>query len=174
MNFKTWLFRPGMLFKELPKWWSPEGSRPTPHEGIDFCCFITQQGPAQSLSYGISIPAAFAGTVVKIFPDFLGWSVLVRHEIFHMDACLYSLYAHTIPFERVKGGHSVKAGEAIASLADSRSRGAVPPHLHLSGLWIPAHVNAAANVNWQTINDPRIATLCDPLTFLEIDLVYEE
>lgn len=163
-----------MLFKELPTWWSSEGTRLAPHEGIDFYCFITPQGAVQYLSLGISIPAVFAGTVVKIFPDFLGWSVLVRHEIFHMEASLYSLYAHTIPFEAVKVGHSLKAGEAIAFLADSRSRGAVPPHLHLSVLWIPGQVHAAADINWQTISDPQIATLCDPLAFLNIDLEYME
>ncbi len=163
-----------MLFKDLSKWWVSEGSRLTPHEGIDFCCFITPQGTVQCLSRGISIPAAFAGKIVKIFPDFLGWSILVRHEIFHMDAGLYSLYAHTIPFKTVKVGHPLPAGEPIASLADSKSRDAVPPHLHLSVLWIPAHVNAAAEVNWQTISDPHVATLCDPLAFLDIDLEYKK
>lgn len=172
LNFKTWVFRPGMRFKDLPKWWSPGGTRRTPHEGIDFCCFITQQGALRCLPLGISVPAAFAGEVIKIFPDFLGWSILIRHEIFLRDAGLHSLYAHTIPHEKVKVGSTVLAGEPLASLAAPKGSGSVPLHLHLSILWIPYRLNGEVDVNWQNISNPQVATLCDPLAFLDIDLEY--
>ena len=71
-NFKQWIFLPGMLFNSGEKWWGDQGRRATPHEGLDLCSFAEIDGNIKNLDPHTKIPAAFAGEIVKIDPDFLG------------------------------------------------------------------------------------------------------
>ena len=71
-GFKQWVFQPGMRFQALQKWWGDQGPRAAPHEGLDLYSF--EDGAAWSTLWisHTQIPAAFAGHIVKIQPDFLG------------------------------------------------------------------------------------------------------
>ena len=61
-GWQKWLWEPGMLFQAPETWWGDPKPRPAPHEGLDLCCFIDDQGNIKNLAANhIKIPAAFAG-----------------------------------------------------------------------------------------------------------------
>ena len=81
-GFKHWLFQPGMRFKAPGKWWGDQGPRYARHEGLDLYSFTEVDGTVKTLDQHTKIPAAFAGEIAKIAPDFLGQSIYMRHAIF--------------------------------------------------------------------------------------------
>jgi murein DD-endopeptidase MepM/ murein hydrolase activator NlpD len=169
-NFQRWLFLPGMLFQSLEKWWGDQGRRLTPHEGLDLCTFEEVNGKKQTLDRHTKIPAAFAGEIVKIAPDFLGQSIFLGHGIF--DDCgrqLYSAYGHTLPRDSLQMGAKVAAGETIGTITDfSDKKLSILPHLHISIAWIPKAI-APQELNWANLGSNADITLIDPLAVLELD-----
>ena len=166
-NFKQWIFLPGMLFNSLDKWWGDQGRRATPHEGLDLCSFEEVNGSIKNLGLHTKIPAAFAGEIVKIAPDFLGKSIYISHAIFDdRGRQLYSAYGHTAPLDSLQIGSRVAEGETIAVISDlSGKKLAILPHVHITFAWIPAPV-ADHNLSWDKLGKNPDMTLIDPLSVL--------
>ncbi len=163
-GFAHWVFKSGMEFETFDKWWDGECSRVTPHEGLDFCCFEDRNGKLVNLVAKSIVPAMYAGTVVSIFKDLLGSSILVAHDFLERGRRLYSIYAHTSAFKTIQTGTLVKAGEAIAMICAVENK-SILPHLHLSVIW--AEESAIANLDWQTMHLANGVISCNPLDFLE-------
>ncbi len=163
-GFAHWVFKSGMEFETSDKWWDGECSRVTPHEGLDFCCFEDRNGKLVNLVAKSIVPAMYAGTVVSIFKDLLGSSILVAHDFLEKGRRLYSIYAHTSAFKTIQTGTLVKAGEAIAMICAVENK-SILSHLHLSVIW--AEESAIANLDWQTMHLANGVISCNPLDFLE-------
>jgi len=163
-GFNRWAFYPGMLFGAREKWWGDRGARPSPHEGIDLCLYADEPGRSFGLDESTRIPVMFDGKIVKIEKDFLGQSVYVGHAIDDGDGKrLWTMYGHTRPADHVQPGERVRQGEIIASLTERRKKITGPrPHLHLTMAWVSPE-RAFRELNWETLHDPGIAILLDPL-----------
>ncbi len=168
LGFKRWVFRPGMLFQDNEKWWDADQLRDTPHEGIDFCCFEDKADKTIYLNPKTNVPVMFDGEVIRIFNDLLGHSILVAHQIHNDTSRLCSIYAHSLPDEKLKIGHTVMAGEIIASIS-TKNNSPIAPHIHISTIWVDAGVSIQT-IHWGNINDPNVVTLCDPFDFMEEDV----
>lgn len=166
IEFDEWFFHPGMLFNNINKWWAPYDYRKTPHEGVDFYLFKDKKGSCSNIQIETKIPIIFEGEVVKIDNDFLGKSIYLSHDIFNDNNCkLHSIYAHTAPHHLIKIGNTLDKNEIISTLAPTKTqKQKIPPHLHLSTVWLPDSTQYN-KLNWETINNPQIATLCNPLDF---------
>src|SRR3989339_534572 len=166
-GFQRWIFHPGMLFQAQEKWWGDQGLRAVPHEGLDLYSFETEGGRVQTVDQHTQIPAAFAGQVVKIDPDFLGQSIYIIHAIYTDGGRqLLSAVGHSIPREGLKTGQQVAAGEIIAAVAGFPSQKTnLPPHLHLSFAWVPKDFRLD-QLTWKNLGlDPDIR-LIDPLAVI--------
>jgi hypothetical protein len=166
-GFKEWLLQPGMLFGATGKWWGDHGLRYMRHEGLDLSVFAAVDGMIKKLDQHTRIPAAFAGEVIKIAPDFLGKSIYIRHAIFSAGGRqLISAYGHTVPAESLTAGQKVAAGEIIGRISGfPGKKTSLVPHLHLTFAWVPLD-RAMEQLDWQSLgNDPGI-TLIDPLAVL--------
>ncbi len=174
-NLARWVFQPGMLFQATETWWGKRRPRPSPHEGLDLCTFAESDGSVRHLEIATRIPAALAGTVAGIVPDFCGSSLFLRHEGFDRDGRrLYTAYGHTDPLESLTIGQTVAAGEIIAQISRAfGQKNTVLPHLHLTFAWIPASVEAS-RLNWTTLAQDRAVTLLDPLPALFGDWLGKE
>jgi hypothetical protein len=166
-GFKEWLFQPGMLFNSLETWWGEKKPRAAPHEGLDLCCFTDATGQIKGLDKNIKIPATFAGKIVKIDRDFLGKSIYLSHEIFSSDGRqLYTAYGHTKPLAAMQVGKVVEEGEIIAAVAAGPGKSPkIPPHLHLTLVWIPVSL-PRDRLNWQNLGADRTIRLIDPRSIL--------
>ncbi len=130
-DFRAWHFRPGMRFQEKEQWWQPGSSRPTPHEGVDFCCFEDKVGGLVYLRPECRIPALFKGRVTALFDDFLGRSLYIVHkDNGHQQSGI--IYAHIQPTPEITVDRVVQAGEVVGVTAAQRRPGPLRPHLHLS------------------------------------------
>ena len=162
-GFDRWAFHPGMLFGAREKWWGDRGSRPSPHEGLDLCLYTDEPGRTFGLDESTRIPVMFEGKIVKVERDFLGQSVYVGHSIDDGDGRrLWTMYGHTKPADRIKPGKRVRQGEIIASLTERKKTTGPQPHLHLTMAWVSPE-RAFRELNWETLHDPEIAVLIDPL-----------
>ncbi|OGC81559.1 MAG: hypothetical protein A2788_01800 [Candidatus Abawacabacteria bacterium RIFCSPHIGHO2_01_FULL_46_8] len=84
------------------------------------------------LAPGTAIFAAFAGQVVASAQEdkLLGYGnyLLLEHRL--GERKFYTFYGHLATAERAKLGRAVLAGEAIATIGDSKQNGGWPSHLH--------------------------------------------
>ena len=71
---------------------------------------------------------------------------------------LHTLFGHTSPLPSIQRGKAVVAGELLGSVAESPNR--VPPHCHLSSLWLSTCV-AEEDCQW-----PQLAALRPPQGFV--------
>jgi len=163
IGFVRWVFQAGMEFETHGKWWEETGSRSAPHEGLDFCCFENREGQTVYLPENTLVPVMYDGTVVRIFTDFLGESILVEHDFQHTGRNLYSIYAHTVPDKGLQAGSRVKSGEPICATCPSKNR-SMSSHLHLTVLRAPEE--KIASLGWSNINQTDHVILCDPLDFI--------
>jgi murein DD-endopeptidase MepM/ murein hydrolase activator NlpD len=163
-GFARWTFHPGMLFRAQEKWWGDWGRRPTPHEGIDLVLYTDEPGRLLELDESTRIPVMFDGEVVKIEKDYLGQSVYVDHGIDDGHGRrLWTMYGHTRPADHVRPGERVRRGEVIARLTKKKTKTTGPrPHLHLTMTWV-SQERALGELRWETLHDPEIAVLFDPL-----------
>jgi Peptidase family M23 len=168
-NFKKWIFQPGMLFNSPYKWWGDQGVRSTPHEGLDLYSYEDNHEAIKILDTAIKIPAAFAGEIVKIEPDFLGKSIYISHEIFAGPGRqLFSAYGHTAPLDFIRTGARVAEGETIAVISEgSGKKGSIMPHLHITFAWISTPI-ALDDLNWGNLGKNPGITPVDPLLVLEL------
>jgi hypothetical protein len=163
-GLKRWVFQPGMRFQALQKWWGDQGPRAAPHEGLDLYSFEDGGGRIKTVDRSTRVPAAFAGHIVKIQPDFLGKSIFMSHpEVTFDGQCLLSAFGHTVPRESLGAGDAVAEGEVIATISGFPGKKTdLLPHLHLTFAWIPADLSPE-RLTWKNLgNDPGIR-LIDPL-----------
>jgi hypothetical protein len=164
-SFGGWLFYPGMLFGTAEKWWDVGSSRKDPHEGLDFCLYEDVRNGAVRLDGDTRIPVVYGGTIVKVFDDFLGKSIVVEHRTTDAGEVLLSIYGHTQPLPGLSVGRVVAEGEAVATLAvPRRSRSSVHPHLHVSLMRKGAI--RPEEIDWSriTVGSPDVI---DPLDILD-------
>ena len=163
-GFLCWAFHPGMLFLAPGKWWGDRGARPSLHEGVDLCLYTNETGHLLELNEHTRIPVMFDGEVTKIEKDYLGQSVYVGHTIDDGHGRrLWTMYGHMKPADHIKPGERVRQGEVIASLTEKRKKTSGPrAHLHLTMAWVSPE-RAFQELNWETLHDPKVAILLDPL-----------
>lgn len=163
-----WLFHPGMLFASREKWWGAGGVRQSPHEGLDFCCFLDAEGNKKHLDATSHIPVLFDGEIASVFEDFLGKTILVKHEQHLLeDQNFYTVYAHISPLSHVKPSVHLSTGDLLGNIAvPAKEHLKVPAHLHLSMAFVPKTVSVET-LNWGMLSQQPVL-LCDPLGILEI------
>ncbi len=167
-GFDRWIFCEGMLFSSPYKWWGDRGQRDFPHEGIDLCLYRDSSGRIRRLDNQSRFPVVADGTVRAIFKDYLGKAVIIEHQVPTDGAGrLISFYAHTNPDPNIGVGTAVKAGDILGSLADtSHSKARIRPHLHFS-IGRPTKSLSYDGLVWNTIRQPEMMTLLDPLPVID-------
>ncbi|MBM4053197.1 MAG: hypothetical protein FJ264_00695 [Planctomycetes bacterium] len=173
-GFNEWVFYQGMLLNDLQKWWTNEGVRPSPHEGIDFCFYRDAVGFIRTLNKKTKIPALFSGKVVHIHNDFLGKSLYVQHN-FHDEQgrTLFTIYGHVIPAAGLALRDILREGDILATVANVTENSKMLPHLHITVAWVSDSV-PYENLDWSIINNPRMATLCNPIDFIDCKFTVEK
>jgi hypothetical protein len=168
IGLESWIFCHGMLFKSPDKWWGDHGRRDFPHEGIDLCLYRDHCGEIGRIDDKTRIPVLNDGVIRAIFKDYLGHAVVVEHDISVIDtAGLISFYAHTKPNADMDIGAKVKKGDILGTIADtSHSKANILPHLHFS-LWHPLKPIHYDGFIWNTIRNPEMITLLDPLPVID-------
>lgn len=166
-DFLKWHFEKGMGFGESDKWWKGTGERTHPHEGVDICFYTTKKGIRDHLGLNTFIPPLYSGEVVKVFDDFIGKTILLRHAVSGKDDYrLYSMYGHVEPLLHVTAGQQVNYSEKIATIADSTiKKRPMLSHLHISTLWLPRSF-PAETLTWGMENDACVR-FCNPLEFID-------
>jgi murein DD-endopeptidase MepM/ murein hydrolase activator NlpD len=86
---------------------------------------------------------------------------------FREEGSYLSIYAHTRPREGLRRGHAVRAGDIIATIADTRhSKAKILPHLHLS-IGRPSPDLVYENFVWNIMRDPGRVTLLNPMDAID-------
>jgi murein DD-endopeptidase MepM/ murein hydrolase activator NlpD len=166
-TFKCWVFCPGMQFNSPHKWWGDCGPRDFPHEGVDFCLYEDCSGQVHRLDGKTRIPVMADGVVRAMFKDYLGQALIIEHDDLQGEGIYLSIYAHTRPREGLRRGHAVRAGDIIATIADTRhSKAKILPHLHLS-IGRPSPDLAYENFVWNIMRDPDRVILMDPMDMID-------
>ena len=169
-GFKEWIFYPGMLFQNMEAWWTDNGLRPTPHEGIDLCFYRDNAGKVRRIDNGTKIPVMYTGDIVHTHDDFLGKSIYVKHSINDKSGnALHTIYGHTIPRNLHDTKKRVRQGDIIAEVAAVPENSKVLPHIHITMAWIPESL-PCKRLNWGTIWTSRSVTLCNPLEYIDTKL----
>jgi hypothetical protein len=167
LEFKAWLLLPGMRFDSSDKWWGDFEKRKTRHEGVDFCLYKDQQDHIFSVEPGMKVPAMYDGLVVAVIDDFLGRSVVVKHDFSGgsgEDFC--TLYAHTVPLSGLTVGMTIHRGDVLAMVADkTASRLKISPHIHISA-GFPENGVSYNQLNWKDISLRKQLQLIDPMLLL--------
>jgi murein DD-endopeptidase MepM/ murein hydrolase activator NlpD len=165
---ECWIFCHGMLFNSPDKWWGDHGPRDYPHEGIDLCLYRDASGRRCRLDENTRIPVMHDGVIRALFKDYLGRALIIEHEATDPDTGRFlTMYAHTAPLAGIDVGASVKEGDIIATLADTRhSKAGIVPHLHLS-FGLPSTAFSYEGFVWNFVRRPDMMTLQDPLIFLD-------
>ncbi|MDY6792294.1 MAG: peptidoglycan DD-metalloendopeptidase family protein [Thermodesulfobacteriota bacterium] len=156
-----------MLFNASDKWWDDQGKRNKPHQGLDVCLYRDRLGMIHRLGEKTKIPVSYDGTVVGMFHDFIGKSVIIEHGFTDSDNNRFcTIYGHTNPHRGLHVGRIVKEGDIIVSLADwNNSKAKTLSHLHISVGWASKYISYDT-LDWETIGDPNTFTLMDPLCIL--------
>lgn len=167
-GFKEWVFCPGMLFNSMIKWWGIKGKRSRPHEGLDLFMYSDMHDKVHYLDHTTKIPSAYDGVVVKIMDDFLGKSIFIEHgAIDKGNKKFCTFYGHTYPLSGLNVGDTVREGDVIADIADTRNlETGILPHLHIS-LGIVPQDTSFRHIDWNVIGDPDIVTLLNPLQLMD-------
>jgi len=168
-GFKDWIFCRGMMFNSPDKWWGDHGLRDYPHEGIDICLYIDQFNRIHRINEKTQIPVIQDGVVKAMFKDYLGKAIIIEHENSGQDIGRFiSFYAHTNPLSEIENGVIVKEGNVIATLANtSNSKAKIKPHLHFS-IGLPSKSFSYDGFVWNTIRNPEMIILVDPLTVMDL------
>jgi len=151
----------------MDKWWGNRGKRERPHEGLDLCYYRDREDRIFHLDEKTKIPVLYDGVVVRVMDDFIGKSVMVEH---HLPESRYPLlctiYGYTNLPHDLNVGKIVKAGNMIALLArPKKSQKNIPPHLHISGVWIFKNISYEA-LDWETMPTLKTLQWIDPLRLI--------
>ncbi|MFA5160002.1 MAG: hypothetical protein WC484_05795, partial [Candidatus Omnitrophota bacterium] len=150
-GFTEWVLKPGMEFRGGEQWWNGK-PRVSEHKGVDLYSYSDAQGQERTVKAGLVVPAFLKGEVVKIFNDFIGQTIVLRHPVTdEKGRMLCSIVAHVDPLVSEKD--QVERHKSIAKIADASKKEKVnaPSHLHLSMAWIPKDFNFD-EINWSTMS----------------------
>lgn len=166
-GFEEWIFHPGMLFHSRKKWWSEEGERVRPHEGLDLYLYRDREGNTHQLDRHIQVPAIMKGEIVRLTDDFIGKTIYVRHDMHDKQGrYLCTMYGHVLPSDDNKPGRTVERHEIIASVVYCTRKNSPPPHLHISVAWVPESIEYHM-LGWEALDRSGAAVYVDPLEFLQ-------
>ncbi|MBI2898625.1 MAG: M23 family metallopeptidase [Planctomycetes bacterium] len=155
-----WVLLPGAAFGDGREWWGTRRPRLTVHEGIDLR-FLSVGGERKELAAGAVVTAVADGEVVRVFKDFIGQTVVVRHRTGVEGGSIYTVYAHAAPRPDRTAPYPVKRGERIAEVAASAT--GAPSHLHFTVLYAPDWL-PVSRLDWDTVNPNFVPVmLLDPL-----------
>ena len=161
-DFEEWLLCSGMLFEAPDQWWGFQGKRNKLHEGLDLGFYKNQKKEIIGFNDSTRIPTIYDGVIVGIFNDFLGKSILIKHEISSADnGTLCTIFGHLNPEKEIYPGMWVEEGEIIASVASS-GKSRMSPHLHISIGWAKKEITGAF-LDWKIISSSETLKLIDPL-----------
>ena len=94
-DFEEWLLCSEMLFNAPDKWWEIQVKRKKLHEGLDLVFYRNQKKEIIGFDDSTRIPTIYGGVIVGIFNDFLGKSILIKHEITSADnGTLCTIFGH--------------------------------------------------------------------------------
>ncbi|MDA8174115.1 MAG: hypothetical protein M0018_05935 [Nitrospiraceae bacterium] len=160
LDFRKWMFRPGMRMDDLQMWWG-SGLRKRRHNGLDLRFHETGKGQEAALAEGTRIPLIYPGRVVKIIPDFLAESVFVEAEnkIHGNKKRLLTVYGHLIT-ESGAAGRLMDEGSTIGRLGKIKG-GPVPMHLHISIVFVPDEITAD-KLSWKILDETEGVEFLDP------------
>jgi hypothetical protein len=169
-GFERFLLLPGMEFGARQQWWGAGGLRPFLHEGVDLCLFRTRDDRFCRVDDTIQVPLSHPGEVAGVITDFLGKTVIVRHEPgpVRNEEAFFSFYGHVKPADDLAAGDVIKAGDVFATIAKVETdKSPIPPHLHVSAAWCrllpPADI-----LTWSVLNRINRSAFIDPLDLLGI------
>ncbi len=158
-----------MLFGSGAKWWDDYAYRHAPHEGLDIMTFTNAWGQRSDLDTDTQIPVMEKGTIINVCHDFLGQSVIVRHDTtLPSSSMMLSVYSHLSRSLPAEPGSFLKRGDIIGRLADTSLRkSGIPCHLHISIMEVNGDI-PADQINWDLMGrpDPAIVRLYDPMAFV--------
>ena len=80
---------------------------------------------------------------------------------------LHTIYGHTIPLNRHGTNMIICEGDIIAEMAISPKNKSIHPHIHITMAWLP-ELLSIKKINWETIGNPQLVTLCNPIEYLGI------
>ena len=116
-DFERFIFFQGMLFGSEKKWWGKKGVRRSLHEGLDLCFFENTGNDKFRLDETTDIPMIYDGRVAHITDDFLGKTVISRHQSGDPNHSeILSLYGHLNPDKKrggMKGGMKSNTGVSL-------------------------------------------------------------
>ncbi len=165
LDFRKWIFRPGMRFGSREKWWA-EGLPPRAggwHNGLDLALYESGGGRTEALPEGTKIPLLYPGRIVKIMPDFLGESIFVENEARPAAAKtkkrFFTVYGHLSPEPGIEG-RRLEEGLVIGRTA-RLTKSPVPAHLHISVLLLPQEV-PDERLDWKVLDETDGVEFLDP------------
>lgn len=168
-DFNNWVFNPGSLFGAKEIWWPAKYKRKFPHEGIDFYFYKSKNNNELShANEGTPIELIFPGTLVAMFDDFIGKSILFSTtntlQYNQQTYQFYVMYAHVKPLETLKNsmGKEFKKGDVVFSYPYQKTHRA-PPHLHITTFWANDKVDFN-HLDWDILNTSPHIMLVDPLS----------
>ena len=149
-GFKCWIFHPGMLFGDHVEWWGAGCRRRTEHEGIDFAKGQLNGGGTGYISEGLPVRSIADGEVAAILDDFLGKTIVVCHSgLTRANGDVFHTFLSHVGTPVCELG-SVLKGQILGRMGQSPND-SVPPHLHLTGAWLPAFI-APDEISLDTIH----------------------
>jgi murein DD-endopeptidase MepM/ murein hydrolase activator NlpD len=164
-DFEEWLLCSEMLFEAPDSWWGIQGKRKKRHEGLDLGFYRNQKKVIIGFDDSTRIPTIYGGVIVGTFNDFLGKSILIKHEISSADkGTLCTVFGHLNLESKIYPGMRLEAGEIIATAASSGTS-RVSSHLHISMGWAKKEITAEF-LDWKIISSSETLQLIDPLEII--------
>jgi len=169
-GFDRWAFYQGMVFGSKEKWWGDWGKRVRAHEGLDLCFYTNKHDKIIKLELTTQIITMLAGTVAEVVDDLLGKSVFIKHNLKNSGGNhLFTIYSHINPVTVIDPGVFIDKAEVISTIADTKKKNPeLPPHLHISIVWIPASLEKKG-LNWKNLNNSDSVIFLDPLRLINCD-----
>lgn len=160
----AWMFHPGMLFYSMDKWWGDYRFRATRHEGIDICYYGASGSPRlRGIRAGSLVPAMADGEVLHICNDFLGQTIIIRHqEAGDTPWPVVICYAHILPEQSLRIGDTVKKEALVARVIDTVKNPLLPPHLHISCFEILSDI-LPSKWDWSLFTDNSKVRMISPV-----------
>jgi len=120
-------------------------------------------GKPRVLEPGCLVPLPYSGRIVRIVPDYLAETVFIRHEIEDVRGrCLYTAFGHVTPASDLKLNSQHYVATPIARIAPQKKKSPLPPHLHVSFIWLPPDY-PLDRLDWPELEGAEEAEFVEPL-----------